>query len=159
MTWKQEIGAFRKAVTHHLKPAGYIYTGQNNWERPFQHWRGRIGVEWISSKRGQSRRLFRTVELVKSVRLSEQEAKQAEAFLFGGCTVYYVYSLDFPWSEPRELLVPSPDLVTQATADFLHALDSEWLPWLASTAATQGTSVAGCYRYTAHVHPSTMFVP
>jgi len=159
MEWKQAIPAFRKALTQRLKKDGFLYLGQNTWERPYGHWRGHFSIEIAPANRGQSRKIFLSVSLMRSVRMSAGELLELGDRPMVGYVTYYVYTISYPGRGLTEDIVDSAEDLGLFAEEAIRRLDADWLSWMAATAEEQGDSLAGVYRQTHVVHGSLMYVP
>lgn len=159
MEWKQAISAFRKALTQRLKKDGFLYLGQNRWERPYGYWRGRFEIEIAPAHRGQSRRVLLFPTLVRSIRMSSEELVKLGDRPMDGYVTYYCYTIRPQGRRFSEDIVESQEGLPAFTEEAIRRLETDWLPWMAKTAEKQGDSLAGVYRQTHVVHGSLMHVP
>ena len=159
MEWKQAIPAFRKTIGSRLKRDGFIYMGQNLWERPYGHWRGQISFEINPTNRGQSRRIALFTTLCRSIRRSATELLEYGERQPPGFTTYQFYTIWFLRKGPVEERIENVEELAPFAETVLRRIEDEWLPWLAATSESQGDSLEGAHRHTEHVHPQVTCVP
>jgi hypothetical protein len=159
MEWRQAIGAFRKAIDSRLKKDGYRYLGHNQWERPYELWRGHFAFEINPTNKGLSRRIFLSTTLRRTFKMSEADLLAIGERPVKNYTTYHTYTIWYPRHGPNEVRVETAEDLAQLAQVVVKSLDEEWIPWMISTAESRGNSLEGLHPQTHHVHPDVMYVP
>ena len=159
MEWRNAVKHFRASINRALRAEGFIYLSQNQWQRPYENWRGSFSYEIQATKRGSSRRISIFPQIIKSVRISKEElATVPGAPRSEGYTSYFVYVIK-PNERFVEVVFDQPQALVDYSQPLIDRLDKEWIPWMKQKSEEMCNSVEGAYCHVTHVHPQAMYVP